>query len=181
MSGGASGPGIEWHEARRVAAAAASGPGVAVVGLAESIGLVLAGAVAAQQAIPHFASSAMDGWAVVGDGPWMLAPTGSVTPGMAWPVVTGQQLPDGVRGVLRSEHGEVIGAALHLNDHAKHDEPRQGQHVRLPATEATQGEIVVEAGAVINPAHVALAAACGLDEVSVHRDPPWRFSPPGMR
>ena len=171
MSSGKSGPGIEWHEARRLAAAAASGPEVAVVNLAESIGLMLAGDVVAQQSIPHFASSAMDGWAVVGEEPWMLGPPNSITPSSAWPVVTGQQLPIGIRGVLRSEHGAVDGGELRHNERATSDEPRPGQHVRLPATEATRGEIVVKAGCIVNPAHVALAAACGLDELTVHPRP----------
>ena len=171
MSSGESGPGVEWHEARRLAAAAASGPEIAVVNLAESIGLMLAGDVVAQQSIPHFASSAMDGWAVVGEEPWMLGPPDSVTPGAAWLVVTGQQLPSGIRGVLRNEHGTVDGGELRPNDRATSDEPSPGQHVRLPATEATRGEIVVRAGCIVNPAHVALAAACGLDELTVHPRP----------
>ncbi len=171
MSGGASNPGIEWHEARRLAAAAASGPTVAEVGLAASIGLVLAGDIVAQQSIPHFASSAMDGWAVVGDGPWVIGSPDVVLPGRAWPVVTGQALPDGVRGVLRSEHGELVAGELRCNSRAKTGEPAPGQHVRMPATEASRGERVVEAGCVINPAHIALAAACGLDVLTVHPRP----------
>jgi molybdopterin molybdotransferase len=171
MSSAESEAGVEWHEARRRAGAAASVPEVAAVSLAESIGLVLAGDIVARQAIPHFASSAMDGWAVVGSAPWMLGPPDRVAPGAAWPVVTGQQLPVGVRGVLRSENGTTVGSEVRPNDRASAGEPAQGHHVRLPATEATRGEVVVRAGCIINPAHVALAAACGLDELSVHPRP----------
>lgn len=171
MSGDEAQPGIEWHEARRRAAAVASTPDVAVVGLAESIGLVLAGDIVARQSIPHFASSAMDGWAVVGQAPWMMAIPGEIAPHTAWSVVTGQQLPTGIRGVLRSEHGTETDGILRTNSRAAPNEPTTGQHVRKPSTEARRGETVVHAGCVINPAHVALAAACGLDELCVHPRP----------
>ena len=171
MSGDDGNPGIEWREARRRAAGVASAPELALVSLAESIGLVLARDVVAQQSIPHFASSAMDGWAVVGEPPWMIRARNDVTPGAAWPVVTGQQIPEGIRGVLRSEHGTVADRTLRPNAQATAGEPATGQHIRRPATEATRGETVVAAGCVVNPAHVALAAACGLDELTVHPRP----------
>ncbi len=171
MSGDEGNPGVEWHEARRVAAAVASVPGIAVGGLAESIGLVLAGDMVAQQSIPHFASSAMDGWAVVGAAPWRIAERDTVTARHAWPVVTGQHLPDGIWAVLRSESGMVVDGELRTTTGAKAGEPSAGQHVRVPATEATRGDVVVHAGCIINPAHAALAAACALDDLSVHPRP----------
>ncbi|MGV8896523.1 MAG: molybdopterin molybdotransferase MoeA [Rhodoglobus sp.] len=171
MSGGHGNPGVEWHEARRVAYGVASAAETALVGLAEAIGLVLADDMVAQQPIPHFASSAMDGWAVVGPGPWTIAGRNALASGHAWPVVTGQHLPDGVRGVLRSEHGAVEGGELTINALARDHEPSAGQHVRSPATEAARGDVVVQAGCIINPAHVALAAACALDALTVHPRP----------
>ena len=171
MTRGAQVPAIEWHEARRRAGAVASGAMIEEVALVDAMGLVLARDVVARQPIPHFVSSAMDGWAVVGEGPWSVGEGEVLAAGSAWAVVTGQRLPADVRGVLRSEHAVMIEGLLQTNHLAAPGEPASGKHMRAVGTEASQGEIVIKAGCVINPAHIALAAACGLDEVAVHPRP----------
>lgn len=175
MSGREGDRATPWHEARRIAGTVASRGAARGVPLAEAIGHVLAEDMVARQSIPHFTSSAMDGWAVAGDAPWRLvegpAFDGPAGAGSALPVVTGQLLPEGIRGVLRSEHGEVLDGMLRTNDAAQPGEPSPGKHVRMPAAEAERGTVVVAAGCVINPAHVALAAACALDELLVIERP----------
>lgn len=162
---------VAWDEARRRAGAVASGTGIIEVSLADAIGLVLAQDMVARQAIPHFASSAMDGWAVVGGEPWTLGVEDMLRPGSAWPVVTGQNIPPGVHGVLRSENGEVLDGLLVVNDRATAGDLAVGRHVRPVGSEAAEGDVVVTAGCVITPAHVALAAGCALDRLSVYRRP----------
>ena len=162
---------VAWDEARRRAGAVASRTGIIEVSLADAIGLVLAQDMVAQQAIPHFASSAMDGWAVVGGEPWTLGVEDMLRPGSAWPVVTGQNIPEGVQAVLRSENGEILDGLLVLNDRATAGDLVVGRHVRPVGTEATAGDVVVTAGCIITPAHVALAAGCALDRLSVFRRP----------
>lgn len=60
--------GATWPEARQAAFDCARPLGAALVPLAEAIGSAPALEVRARQDIPHYASSAMDGWAVSGSG-----------------------------------------------------------------------------------------------------------------
>ena len=72
------------------------------------MGRTLAADVAALQDMPHYASSAMDGWAVNGSGPWILAEPGQrLAPHQASPIVTGGLIPPGAKAVLRSESGTL--------------------------------------------------------------------------
>ena len=49
---------------------------------------------------------------------------------------------------------------------AKPGEPRNGQHIRKAAEEAAAGEVLVKAGTLLNPAHLALAALAGHDDAA---------------
>jgi molybdopterin molybdotransferase len=77
--------------------------------------------------------------------------------------------------VLRSEHGTVAGtstgtdgtARLERNSSAREDEPREGEHVRPAGEEVRMSEAIIRAGTVLNPAHIAIAAVSGHDELSV--------------
>ncbi len=152
---------LPWEEARSRAAAAASPLGSEEVPLEEALGRVLAGDLAAAIDIPHYASAAMDGWALSGPGPWTLTAAGSLRSGEATPIVTGGLLPDGADGVLRSEDGELDDRVLRAPDTARRD------HIRPPAEEARAGEVLVTAGTVLSPAHLALAAAATADILRV--------------
>lgn len=140
--------------------------------LVDAIGRQLAEDVVAQHDLPHYASSAMDGWAVRGEGPWMIVPDGSVLErGWAMPIVTGGLVPDGVLGILRSENANVGDGFVSTETR----EPLAGQHVRLPGREAKRSERVIASGVTINPAHVALAAGCGYDTLQVAGRPRVSF------
>lgn len=152
---------LPWHEARALAAGAARPGGAEDVPLADAVGRVLREPVTAAIDIPHYASAAMDGWAVAGEGPWEVGATGSLAPGSARAIVTGGLLPDGADAVLRSEDGVVHGATL----------TRVGRetrtHVRPAGEEAEAGEELLAAGIRLSPAHVALAAAATADRLTV--------------
>ncbi|MEN2736566.1 molybdopterin molybdotransferase MoeA [Microbacterium sp. X-17] len=152
-----------WQEARAIAAAAGSALPPESVALHDAIGRRLAADLATSIDLPHFASAAMDGWLVAGDGPWTLV---EADPGRgeAAPIVTGALVPADAFAVLRSESGEVADGVLRSTVAG---EPRAGHHIRHPGTEALTGERLIAAGALLNPAHVALAAATGADEVLV--------------
>jgi molybdopterin molybdotransferase len=135
------------------------------VPLDAAIGRVLATPVRAAVDIPHFASAAMDGWAVAGAGPWRLVGPGSLSLGEASAIVTGGLLPEGAEAVVRSENAHVVGDQLVR----ERDDART--HQRPVAEEAVAGEVVVEAGTVLSPAHVALAAAAGADVLEVSARP----------
>ncbi|MFD1214961.1 molybdopterin-binding protein, partial [Arthrobacter sp. GCM10027362] len=50
-------------------------------------------------------------------------------------------------------------------------EPPAGRHIRPAGEETRAGETVIAAGTVLNPAHLAIAAVCGHDELPVLRRP----------
>ena len=123
--------------------------------------------------MPHYASSAMDGWAVNGSGPWILAEAGQrLAPHQASPIATGGLIPPGAKAVLRSESGEIAAdedglPILQLAGAAKPGEPRNGEHIRKAAEEAAAGEVLIKRGTLLNPAHLALAALAGHDALPV--------------
>jgi molybdopterin molybdotransferase len=119
----------------------------------------------------------MDGWTVSGDGPWTLTEPGQpLRSGEASPVVTGGVIPAGTQAVLRVESGRLTTTAagravLMLGDGAAPGEPRPGQHIRRSGEEAAAGEVLIPAGTALNPAHIALAAVAGHDQLMVHGKP----------
>ncbi|TVU66908.1 molybdopterin molybdotransferase MoeA [Paenarthrobacter nitroguajacolicus] len=170
-----------WHEARQRAFDVATPIPPGPVPLRSALGRTLASNALALQDMPHYASSAMDGWAVNGSGPWILSEPGQrLAPHQASPIVTGGLIPPGAKAVLRSESGVISTdddglPILALGGTAKPGEPRNGQHIRKAAEEAAEGDILLKAGTLLNPAHVALAALAGLDHLEVLGKPLVRF------
>lgn len=162
-----------WQEAWQLAFDCATPIPAAPVVLRDAVGRKLAADVAALVDIPHYASSAMDGWAVNGSGPWILAEPGQrLAPHQASPIVTGGLIPPGAKAVLRSESGTLASdedglPVLQLGGGAKPGEPRNGEHIRNAAEEAAAGEVLIKGGTVLNPAHLALAALAGHDALPV--------------
>ena len=181
---------VDWFAAREIAHAAGGrvASGVERLALAASAGRTLAVDVVALANMPGFSSSAMDGWAVAGDGPWLLG--AAITAGTvgiaatlgdhtARPIATGAMIPPGTRAILRSEHGVVTttvrGPLLSVAGHVGAGQPVDGAHIRIEGQEAAAGSLLVRAGAVLTPARLALAAAGGTDAVVVRRRPRVRF------
>jgi molybdopterin molybdotransferase len=162
-----------WHEARQFAFDCATPIPAAPVPLRHALGRTLAADVAALQDMPHYASAAMDGWAVNGSGPWILADPGErLAPHQASPIVTGGLIPPGAKAVLRSESGTIAAdedglPVLKISGTAKPGEPRNGEHIRKAAEEASAGELLIKNGTLLNPAHLALAALAGHDALPV--------------
>ncbi|WP_425583139.1 molybdopterin molybdotransferase MoeA [Streptomyces luteosporeus] len=162
-----------WPAAREVAAGAAGVLGVRDVGIGEALGQTLAVGLTALVDLPSFDTSAMDGWAVAGPGPWrvggdegILAGRGSIAPladGHAVRIATGARVPPGATAVLRSEHGTV-------GPHGELQAQRRvthGQDVRPRGQECQKGDELLPAGTFVTPAVLGLAAACGYDQVRV--------------
>lgn len=162
-----------WQEARQLAFDCAVPIPAAPVPLRQALGRTLAADVVALQDMPHYASSAMDGWAVNGSGPWILAePSQRLAPHQASPIVTGGLIPVGAKAVLRSESGVIDTdedglPVLKLGGSAKPGDPRNGEHIRKAGEEAAAGDILIKRGTVLNPAHLALAALAGTDTLAV--------------
>ncbi|GAB5077872.1 molybdopterin molybdotransferase MoeA [Arthrobacter sp. AD-310] len=166
-----------WEEARQAAFDAATPIPAAPVALELALGRILDQDIVALQDMPHYASSAMDGWAVNGTGPWIIVEPGTrLAPHQASPIVTGGLIPPGGKAILRSE-AAVLGTdddglpVLLTGGTARPGEPRTGQHIRKAGEEAAQGDVLVKAGAGLNPAHLALAALAGYDELRVQGKP----------
>lgn len=162
-----------WEEARELAWSVTSPLPAHSVGLGTALGRILAADVHSLHAMPHYASSAMDGWAVAGSAPWILAGRDArLAPGQAVPIVTGGLIPAGAKAVLRSESGEISRDAeglpvLVLGGGARPGEPKNGQHIRPAGQEASAEELLIKAGTTLNPAHISLAALGGHDELPV--------------
>jgi len=161
-------PAPDWRTARTRAHAAASALPPETVALQVAAGRRLAEPVVAFDDVPHYASSAMDGWAVAGAGPWRL--TGGVAPGPgeALPIVTGGHVPAGADRVLRSEDGRVHDGEL-VDDGPP--PPRPLHHVRPAGEEAHAGDELIALGTVLTPVHLAVAAGAGRDDVRVNAVP----------
>ncbi|MEU2654289.1 molybdopterin-binding protein [Streptomyces sp. NPDC007325] len=114
-----------WPEARALAAragaearAAKDRPPVRVP-LGQALGRTLAEPLRALTDLPSFDSSAMDGWAVAGPGPWTVreesvlaghAGAAALAPGEAVRIATGARVPAGATAVIRTEHSRTEGA-----------------------------------------------------------------------
>lgn len=183
-------PNAPFEQARSLAFSAGRPLPYETVPLAEALGQVLAEDATALQPVPHYASSAMDGWAVSGPPPWRLVTYREpkterwqihresgrrpLQPGQAVAILTGGLIPAGAQSVLRSESGVVSGGdnpVLTLSAAARAGEPRTGEHIRPAGEEAAAGETTIRRGTLLNPAHIALAAVCGHDTLPVLRAP----------
>jgi molybdopterin molybdotransferase len=170
-------PAPTWSEARQFAFDCATPLLPVSIPVASASGRTLTRDVAAGQDLPHYPSSAMDGWAVNGSGPWILSGPGrTLRPDQASTIATGGLVPLGAHSILRKESGQITrgpegNLLLALNEKAKHGEPRPGQHIRHAGEEASAGEVLIPAGTMLNPAHIALAAMAGYDELQVQAQP----------
>ncbi len=179
---------MPWGRARRAAREAGSPLPVVPTALPVAVGAVLAHPLVASTALPPFDAASMDGWAVAGPGPWEIAgdlragQTADALPdGYAVSVATGAALPAGTDAVLRRERGLVLdgvgGDRLYVGDptsgqrapHPGYVEP--GRDIRPRGQEAAAGELLLDAGGVVTPAVVGMAAAAGYDHLSVVRPP----------
>ncbi|WP_141717722.1 NTP transferase domain-containing protein [Nocardia altamirensis] len=135
-------------------------------------GAALAAAVAAAGPLPRFDVSAMDGYAVAGDGPWRLRrdigfaggqrPVG-LLPGEAVRIATGAHVPDGTTSVVRDEFVRVASDdSLHrLPDTPIRDDVRRRGEDRAP------GDLVAPRGAKVTAALISAAASVEVTTAAV--------------
>ncbi|WP_151477212.1 molybdopterin molybdotransferase MoeA [Streptomyces albicerus] len=161
-----------WPEARAIAARAPRASHAPVsVSLDAALGLVLAAPLTALTDLPSFDTSAMDGWAVAGPGPWDVRAEGvlaghaepePLTDGEAVRIATGARIPQDVTAVIRSEHGRADEKGrLHATR-----EVVPGQDIRPRGQECRSGDSLLPPGTLVTPAVLGLAAAAGYDTVS---------------
>lgn len=157
---------LPWSQAREYALEAAPVSPEQTVPLSDALGCTAAADLTALGPVPHAPTSAMDGWAVAGDGPWHLdSAAGPLRAGHARVIVTGGVPPEGTEAVLPVELGEVS------EDRLVGPTPPPGRHIRPAGEEAEAGDVIVSAGCVLTPARLAVLATTGHDELPVRRPP----------
>jgi molybdopterin molybdotransferase len=122
--------------------------------------------------LPTYPTSAMDGYAVAGKGPWKIvgevkagAPMkGALKDKTAVKIATGSVIPENTFGVIRWEVATVDSDELS-------GDVKQGQDIRPEGLESKQGDVLAAAGTTLNPGLIGLLAAAGHDALEVVRKP----------
>ena len=151
------------------------------VPLLEAGGRTLAEPLIAARTQPPFPASAMDGYAVraadVASAPATLKLIGEsaagkrfagvLGAGQAARIFTGAPVPEGADAILIQENAETpdpttVIAKAPVN---------AGRHIRRAGFDFNEGERLLEAGRILSPREIAVAAAMGYGEVPVRRRP----------
>lgn len=164
---------VSWREARAIAAGIPGEVRSESVPLARSDDRVLAQDVYALVDLPGFPTSAMDGWAVDGPGPWQIIGTVSagdaqvpdIAAGECVRIGTGAAIPGGCTRVVPWECAAVQGMRVQETSSSTKT------HIRPRGEERRVGDVVAERGTRLNPVLIGHIASVGLDAVSVARSP----------
>ncbi len=146
----------------------------------DALGLVTTRDVIAGEAVPPFANTAMDGYAVraadiaaagpeapvrltvAGELPAGRAPTQPVGEGEAVRIMTGAPMPDGADSVVMVEYTERDGDAVRVLHPA-----RPGDHVRAVGGDLAAGDLLFPAGTPLGPAHLGVLTSASFEDVEV--------------
>lgn len=149
--------------------------------LLDCLGRALAQPLAAPIALPGFANSAMDGFAVrhtdlAADGTTRLRIQDEqfagrdrqlhLRPRQAIRITTGAPMPAGADTVVIKEHTRIEGEQVLIES-----APSAGANLRHAGEDIAVGEIALAAATRLGPAQVSLAAALGVDALPVHARP----------
>ena len=151
------------------------------VPLGDALGCVTSVELVAEEQVPPFANTAMDGFAVraadTGDAPVRLrivgtlaagaAPEREVGPGEAVRIMTGAPMPDGADAVVMVERTAVDGDEVIIEQAAA-----PGDHVRAAGSDLEPGQVVFPPGTALSPAHLGVLSSLGYRNVPVF--PPAR-------
>lgn len=142
---------------------------------------VLAAPVVARRTHPPFPASAMDGYAiragdvasvpaalaVIGEAAAGHAFSGGIGPGEAVRIFTGAPVPQGADAILIQENARAVGEG----QIEAMETVAAGRHIRKAGLDFAEGDELLPAGRVLDPAALSLAAAGNCPEVSVFRRP----------
>ena len=161
-----------WDAARTVAAHSFNTLPQEIIEVSHGVARTLASDAHALCDLPTYATSAMDGYAVAGVGPWRiigevktgLPMKGALADGSAVAIATGGVIPAGTFGIIRWEIAKV-------NESILNGDVVENQDIRPSAHECKSGDLLVKAGALLNPGKIGLLSAAGLDQIRVVRKP----------
>jgi molybdopterin molybdotransferase len=175
--------------------------GTESIAAADTFGRITAQTVNARVALPPWANSAMDGYAiqaadtvgateaapielrVIGDIAAGAAPDVVVGPGTAARIATGARLPEGADAVVPVEATTPLDGLRNPGPRGRdatgpaptaclvHEAVSPGGSVRVAGSDLRAGAMLFEAGVAISAAGVALVAGAGVEQVLVHRRP----------
>jgi molybdopterin molybdotransferase len=145
-----------------------------------ALGRVLAEPLVATSAVPPFAYSAMDGYALAtsdqgATAPFRLAvkgesrtgrPSTPLERGTACVISTGAEVPDGADAVVPRELVERDGDVIVVRELA-----RAGQHIRRAGEDLAAGAVALTPGHRLTPSSLGLAASLDATELAVARRP----------
>lgn len=143
-----------------------------------ALGLVLAEDVRATEAVPPFANTAMDGFAVhaadTASAPVELeivetiaaghAPEVTVQRGQASRIFTGAPMPEGADAVVMVEKTEAVDERTVRVD----VEVPVGNHIRPAGDDLSVGQTVFEAGVVLTAGHLGVLNSLGVEQIGVY-------------
>ncbi|MGH2686471.1 MAG: molybdopterin molybdotransferase MoeA [Actinomycetota bacterium] len=142
----------------------------------DALGCVTSVELTAEEHVPPFANTAMDGFAVraadTSGAPVRLrivatlaagaAPERAVGQGEAIRIMTGAPMPDGADAVVMVERTSVDGDEVVIEQAAA-----AGDHVRAAGSDLAPGQVLFPAGTVLSPAHLGVLASLGYRNVPV--------------
>lgn len=151
--------------------------GIEQVPTMEAAGRVLAQPQTSTMDVPPMDNSAMDGFAVRLSDLNSLEknlkvaqriPAGSIgkplEPGTAARIFTGAPVPPGADAIVMQEHCSVSGDMVSIQK-----SPKQGEWIRLTASDIRKGGLVLAAGKRLLPQDTGLAASVGIKTLPVYR------------
>lgn len=138
----------------------------------QALGRYLAEDVHAARTQPPADLSAMDGYALCGDGPWQKvgesragAPfEAALRPGQCVRISTGAHVPEGADRVLLQEDAAVSGGQVSTTE-----VPSRGRHIRPRGFDFAAGVRVLQQGTAMTAARIALAIAAGRPALAAAR------------
>jgi len=155
------------------------------VSLARAVGRVLARDVVAEEALPPFARSTVDGYAVQAEDTFGASESlpaylqlagevvmgrpaeGSLREGQCFGIPTGGALPEGADAVIMVEHTELPGDGTV----AIMRPVAPGENLVQPGEDARAGEVVLGRGHLLRAPDIGVAAAVGYASLAVFRRP----------
>ena len=160
-----------------------TGPlGAETIAIGAAAGRVLAGDLAALRTQPPFAASAMDGYAVrhqdvetvpadlkmIGTAGAGRPFAGRIEAGECTRIFTGAPVPDGADAIVIQENTQTSPGSEVIT--VLETAPK-GKFIRKAGRDFTEGQVLLEAGKVLDPASLSLAAAMNHAEIPVVRKP----------
>ncbi len=151
-------------------------PQVTIVSLQDALGRVLAEDLIAQDALPRFDKSAMDGYALKSDetvgvsqskpATFEITENQEITSKQAKQIWTGNPIPKGANTVVMLENTKKIDGKLEV-----WSQLAPLSNVSKIGEDIKKGDVIAQTGTRLTPYHIGLAAALGYSQLKVAKKP----------